>query len=191
MNHLENKTDEEMIILAKQNGCKNEVIGSLYLKYEPEMVSYMSKLCLNKQLAEDIVQDAFVKIYTSFDSYTPKDAKFKTWMVKIMLNTFIDNFRKQRVRSFLNNELSKGYSIGSSETEKTILGNEIFLILKQGINSLPPMYKEIMRLFYFKGHSYKELEKKLNLSESRVKTHLHRGRDLLRRKFINNRIYFY
>ena len=100
--NLEGKTDEELVLFAQKNGHKDEIFSKLYLKHRKAILNYSIYLCRNKEIAEEITQDTFMKFYTYLGSYDKKhNATLKTWIYLITKNTFIDYYRREKIRSKL------------------------------------------------------------------------------------------
>ena len=178
--NLEDKTDEELVFLAKQNGYKDKVFTKLYTKYKKTILNYSTFLCKDRELAKEITQDTFVKVYTSFGTYIKTRATFKTWIYTITKNTLMDYYKKQKIRDkfIINNNQVLHYE---NDPERKIIDKERFTTLEKEINSLKPIHKDVLNL-QLNGYSYKEIVNKLNISMDLVKTRLFRGRELLKKR---------
>ena len=184
--NLENRTDEEIVLFAQKNGCKNQVVSELYKKYRDEILNYAQTICLNKEFAKEVTQETFIKLHHSFDSYKKrKDSTFKTWLYEIAKNTSLDYLRKQKTRKkiFVSDDFSdkeKRITFGNNP-EKKIISIEGENMIKEELNSLNSMYSSVLKL-RIEGYSCKEISEKLNISISNVKVRIFRGRKLLREK---------
>lgn len=133
-------------------------------------------------LAEDILQETFVKVYQNLDQLKHIE-NVSAWISAIATRTAIDFLRKEKriSHSLMNEELlyPHGYF---NEIEHLV---EIRLLkekIEMYIQQLKPSYRQVIELKYRKGLSEKEMEKELNLSKSNVKTRLYRARQTLKEK---------
>jgi len=187
---LEDKTDEEIVLLAKQTDYKNGAFEFFYKKYKEAIFNYSIYLCWNREMAEEITQDTFTKLYKSFDTYKKdkrNNSKFKTWLFKIATNTFIDYFRNKKVKEgpldkrkdFLDyRKLIKNLY----NPEKELIDKDLCIRLKKEINSLIPKYREALRLRYLQEYEYEEIADELNIPIGTVKVNIFRGKKLLKKR---------
>lgn len=136
--------------------------------------SFLLTLCCgNKDEADDLAQDAFVKAYLSSTGYQDK-GKFRSWLFKIAHNTFLSHKRSQQTHPqplpLLRGEevLAEGES-GSHQ--------DLYLALA----TLPPKERSAITLFYLNGYCVKEIASITDASQDAVKQQLSRGRDKLRK----------
>ena len=94
-NQTTSHTDEEIIKLSLVNPIYFE---ELVLRYQRPIVGFHYNFLKNKQDAEDLAQDTFLKIYTNLGRYNPNKGKFQSWAFRIAKNTFIDLLRKNKNR---------------------------------------------------------------------------------------------
>lgn len=186
--NLENKTDEELILLAQQNGCKDEVFTKLYKKYQKIILNYSTSLCKDRELAGEITQKTFIKIYTNFEKYTKiPDATFKTWIHTITKNTLIDYYRKNKLNNGEEILKYKGIPyISNPETE--MIGKEQIKRIEREINSLQDNHKDTLRLRIL-GYKYREIKNILNISRNSVAQNILRARKSLKEKLDKNFFY--
>ncbi len=145
--------------------------------YQDMAMTIAFRICRNKQDAEDIVQNAFVRAYNSLNSYRSK-SKFSTWFYRIVYNTAISQITKfqskveQDTLGKVENELSSLESIPSLPIEQ----QEQSDIITLAIDQLPKDEAVILTLYYLEEHSIKEVAKIMSLTESNIKVKLHRAR---------------
>jgi RNA polymerase sigma-70 factor (ECF subfamily) len=149
------------------------------------------RMLLSTPDSEDIVQETFIRVYLNLNHYD-ESQKFSTWIYRIGKNVCIDLLRKKRPVASLDAELSDSeddysfYSkIASEETspENWVLQSETQEQIRKSIDKLAEKYKSVITLYYLEELSLQEISEKLNLPVTTVKTRLHRGRDLLRKKW--------
>lgn len=139
--------------------------------------------------AEDIVQETFLRVYTNLDRYD-ETQKFSTWIYRIATNLCIDKLRKRKPNYSLDAEIPDGdgadwYSMlpSSQETpEEDVVLSETQEHIRKAIGMLPAKYKSVVVLRYLHDMSLQEISEVLKLPVTTVKTRVHRGREFLRKK---------
>ncbi|MHA0858098.1 RNA polymerase sigma factor SigW [Paenibacillus sp. CMAA1364] len=142
----------------------------------------------NRQEAEDVVQETFLRVFKSLDRYDPNQ-KFSTWIYRIATNLSIDRLRKRKPTYSLDADMNDqegldGYSIlpGDDRTpESEVLLSETKQIVYKAIESLPVKYKSVMILRYLQEMSLQEISDVLDMPVTTIKTRVHRGREFLRK----------
>ncbi|WP_425271778.1 RNA polymerase sigma factor SigW [Paenibacillus protaetiae] len=157
--------------------------------YQDKLFHMAYRMLNNRQEAEDVVQDTFLRVYKNLDKYD-EGLKFSTWIYRIATNLCIDRLRKRKPSYSLDAESSEhegldGYSMIPSDNrtpESEVLLTETQKIVHQAIESLPPKYKTIMMLRYIQDMSLQEIGEVLDMPVTTIKTRVHRGREFLRKK---------
>ncbi|MFD1954088.1 RNA polymerase sigma factor SigW [Paenibacillus thailandensis] len=157
--------------------------------YQDKLFHMAYRMLNNRQEAEDIVQDTFLRVYKNLDKYD-ENLKFSTWIYRIATNLCIDRLRKRKPSYSLDAESSEhegldGYSMIPSDNrtpESEVLLTETQRIVHQAIETLPPKYKTIMMLRYIQDMSLQEIGDVLDMPVTTIKTRVHRGREFLRKK---------
>ncbi len=147
------------------------VFSELYQKH----ASYIYGVCLryarNKEDAEDIMQEGFVNIYKGLEDFR-EDAKIKTWMVRIIINTTIRYYRKRDVFVFSSEENeSSGYIYNKSLPSNTIEQLSVNELLEV-LNEMPNGYRVVFNLYCIEGYKHREIAEMLGVSESTSKSQL-------------------
>ena len=157
-----------------------QLYGEIISAYKSAVFSLCYRMVYQKQEAEDLSQEIFIKAYRNLDKYNPK-MKFSTWILSISRNTCIDYLRKKRVENL---PLEEGIKTGEGplSAEEAYLYKEQKLEIEQAIGSLPEEYRLLIILYHQQGQSYKEIAEILNMPMSLVKNRLHRGRKMLKEK---------
>jgi RNA polymerase sigma factor (sigma-70 family) len=163
-------------------GCKNEVPTMqrrLFSILAPKMMTVCRRYTKNLNSAEDILQESFIKVFRSIKMYDETRGNFEGWVRKIVVNTCIENWRKnQKELTFHAQELN-GYE--NPEHEEVVmaesnLGEEEILKL---IEKLSPGYKIVFNLFAIEGYSHLEIAQQLGITESTSRSQLVRARKVL------------
>lgn len=147
---------------------KNETLERLIKTYYNEALLYVFSFCHNRALAEDIVQEAFMRAFRSIDE--EKDG-FKYWLFKVSRNCYFDYLRKQKHVESIVPDVAQDGDIADS-----LIQQDEYRALYKAIDLLKDGYKEIVRLFYFDGLSVKEIASITENSIENVKVQLYRAR---------------
>ena len=151
------------------------------------------RLTGNHADAEDLTQEAFLRAYRFFDRYN-RDMPFENWLYRIMSRVFIDELRKRprfKTQS-LDQPLNPGASGDAeilleiadfeSDPEHQLMSDSLDEHLQSALNALPEEFRIAVILADIEGLSYEEIAETMNCSLGTVRSRLHRGRKLLRRK---------
>jgi RNA polymerase sigma-70 factor (ECF subfamily) len=143
---------------------------------------YLMSICIRYSRDEDTAKEAlnigFLKILNNLSKYNT-EAPFKTWIRRIMINTLVDEFRKQKHHESKIQYVEEYDESSYAELNKVIEkidGAEIYAV----INRLPPASKEVFNLYVIDGYSHKEISELLNISEGTSKWHLNAARNKLK-----------
>tara|TARA_R110001599_G_scaffold58396_4_gene160999 strand:+ start:25477 stop:26061 length:585 start_codon:yes stop_codon:yes gene_type:complete len=149
-------------------------------KYKDMVFTLAIKMVKNREVAEEVSQDAFLKAY----KYLPKfkgDSKFSTWLYKIAYNTSLDAIKKNSNQ--YNNVAIDEITVNYISSIETILDGiereERATIINDCLEQLAEDEKAILVFFYFKELSLKEIVEITSMSEANVKVKLHRARKKL------------
>jgi RNA polymerase sigma-70 factor (ECF subfamily) len=162
-------SEEDLVALLKSGD--ESAFSYLYDHYSGALNGIIFRMINDTGLAEDILQEAFVKIWNNFSSYDPSKGRLFTWMLNITRNLAIDTIR------------SKGYKkqskIQSSENAVDNVSNNInekerfdALGLRNQVTLLKEDQKQIIDLAYFEGFTQNEISQKLGIPLGTVKTRM-------------------
>ncbi len=165
-------------LLAQLQHRTERSFSLLYDKYADALFSVLYQIVERKEIAEDLLQDTFVKIWKKIDTYDQTKGTLYTWMLNIARNTGID-FIRLRSSGFYK-ELVQ-YDILQKEyfQKTTDMGNAErldYIALRKKAAALEDKYAVVIDLIYFDGFTYEEVAKLLKLPLGTVKT---RGRTAL------------
>ena len=153
----------------------------LYFKYSDRIYSYILLMVKEKEAAEDLTQETFVKMYRNLNQYDG-NSKFSTWLISIARNCTVDYLRKQRPVYLWPFEKMSLLSSPDS-VEVTVTVNENINELYKEIAKLKPVYKEVIILRKIQELSVKETAEVTGWSEGKVKMLTHRAMEKLRRQW--------
>jgi RNA polymerase sigma-70 factor (ECF subfamily) len=177
------KYSEEELISSLQ--MKDEhAFSYLYDNYSAALFGLIFKMVNDKELAQDILQEAFVKIWNNFSSYDNTKGRLFTWMLNLTRNLTIDTLRskgyKKQSKIYSNENSVNNYSDKSITVEKY----DAMGIRKQ-LTNLKNDQKQIIDLSYFGGFTQEEISKQLSIPLGTVKTRM-RAAILELRRLLNN-----
>lgn len=143
-------------------------IAYLYDNYAEALYGVAYRICPPEENAQDILQDAFVKIWKNIRKYDPSKGRLFTWMVNIVRNTAIDRLRKEKksINVEIQNDGADVYSINNlfdKQKPEHIGVLDLLYALEDGV-------KETAALLYVKGFTQQEVADELNLPLGTVKT---------------------
>lgn len=186
-------TDESLIRKFK-NGDEQS-FKELVVRYQSRIYSIVLAMVRDKNEADDICQDIFIKVYRFLHQFKGK-SKFFTWLYRLTINTCINaqNGRKRKLSTVSlshpvgENEESLVAFIEEDNTNNCALENlqnkELGMKLNLAIESLPDELKEVFVLREIDDLPYKELAKILQCSEGTIKSRLFRAREKLKEKIL-------
>ena len=151
--------------------------SGLVERYQDMVYGLALKMLQNRQDAEELAQDSFVKAYRSLNSYQQK-SKFSTWLYSITYNGGISLLRKRKleVRSMDEQQLSEQDEIWLndrfSELDKALLEK----LLNTAMARLPGLEQILITLYYYEDQKIAEISQITGLGESNVKVKIHRAR---------------
>lgn len=185
-------SDDELIRRFKKGD--KESFRELVEKYQSRIYSIVVAMIGDKNDAEDICQDIFIKVYRFLHQFKGK-SKFYTWLYRLTINTCInaqnDRKRKPETISLSRPIKEEGDTVLTRISEDNVKSSmdvlknkELGLKIKSAIDSLSDGFKEVFILREIEDLSYKELAKILHCSEGTVKSRLFRAREKLKEKLL-------
>ncbi|HEV8355909.1 MAG TPA: sigma-70 family RNA polymerase sigma factor [Gemmatimonadales bacterium] len=182
-------TDQEVVAVARRRD--EAACRELVRRYERPVFSLLFRMVRNRELAEDLAQETFIKVLNALDSYRP-EYKFSSWVFKIANNAAIDHLRRRELDTLSlegsphadTPQMVEATALQIGEKAETALeavehkelGGEIEL----AIAKLRPEYRTCILLRHVEGRAYEEIAEILNLPLGTVKTYIHRARNELR-----------
>ena len=144
--------------------------------YQDMAITIAYRVCGNKQDAEDIVQDAFVKAFHNLHTFR-LDSKFSTWFYRIVYNTAITGSRGSAHNTeFVDYKVIDTDSYSDMDTMAQIEENERNKMINDTLDRMPKDESVLLTLYYLEDNPVKDIALITNLTESNVKVKLHRAR---------------
>lgn len=172
---------EEELVLALRN--KEKIAAeALYDMYSSSLYGVIVRIVIDTAIAEDVLQESFVKIWQSFSSYSAEKGRLFTWMVNIARNLSIDKIRSKDFKNHSKNQELENNVTFIDEQRNTVYKPEL-LGLKDLVAKLKPEQKSILDLVYFKGFTHVEAADELGVPLGTIKTRLRMAIQQLRKSF--------
>jgi RNA polymerase sigma factor (sigma-70 family) len=170
------QTEELQIIERVQRGDTN-AFSILVTKYQDVVFSIALKVLKNRNDAEEIAQETFIKAFRSISSFRGK-SKFSTWLFSIAYNTCITSVRKKK---FPTTSIDQVQLNDEEEDwdDFDLTGEERSKMLEMSLKKLPEDDYTLVILYYYEEQSIEDISRIAGLSESNVKVKLHRARKKL------------
>ncbi|WP_298543947.1 RNA polymerase sigma factor [uncultured Aquimarina sp.] len=175
MNHQSDRYYIKQVLEGEVNAFSN-----LVERYQSLVYTIVFRMIRNKEEAEEIAQDTFIKAYKSLSEYRG-EAKFSTWLYTIAYRKSLDVIKKNKrfVATELIEEISEG-EVGTVNDALSYLQDiERKQVILDSILKLPEEESAIITLYYFEEKSVKEIKEIVGLTEDNIKIKLYRSRKKL------------
>ncbi len=181
--------NEELLIKRAKKG-NNEALSHLIQHHYNFIMNYITKISLDRNLAEDLTQDTCYKIIKKFNTYNETKASLSTWMIQVAINTYKDYCRKEKTKlSFLDllkkeasEESSPVFGMGNSATE---MPSEGIIDLKEALARIGPDHRIPLVLKYYYGYEQSEIASLMGIPIGTVKSRLSNGLKYVRKELRN------
>ncbi|GAB4382843.1 MAG: RNA polymerase sigma factor [Salibacteraceae bacterium] len=168
-------TEEELIKKCLEGDQRAQ--KALFDKYSRKMMSVCMRYMANREEAEDVLQDGFIKVFKHLGSYQGKGS-FEGWIRRTMVNTSLDHIRKQKMIE-VDADISEAEYLA---TEKSRALSKLRVEeMMELINRLPVGYRTVFNLYAIEGLSHQEIADELGVTESTSKTQYRKARTYLMR----------
>lgn len=176
---------DDYFIAQVRKGDRNAFAG-LIDKHKQMVFTVALRIVRNREDAEEIAQDVFVKAYQSLESFKG-DAKFSTWLYRIAYNTAISKTRRKKLEtSPIEPSIVENYSLDETiENLDRLDPGEQKSILAKLFDTLNPDESTLITLYYFEQVQTEEIANITGLSQSNVKVKLHRIRQKMHNTLLN------
>lgn len=161
--------------------CKAHDHGAfevLYKKYYRVLLGIALRYTRTEAEAEDVLQDAFIKIFNSIGTFEMKGS-FEGWIKRIVQNTAINNYRSS-LRFGLHVDISDHEDLANNEAVDAALDVLDARYILHLLNSMPDGYRTILNLYMIDGYSHKEISEMLNITVGTSKSQLFKAKNYLK-----------
>jgi RNA polymerase sigma-70 factor (ECF subfamily) len=183
------RSDQDIVALARAG--EEAAYRELIRRYERPLFSLLYRMVRDRELAEDLAQETFVKALNAIESYRP-EFKFSSWIFKIANNAAIDHLRRRELDTLSlegsphaeTPEAVEATALQIGDRQESPLdaveARELGGQIERAIAQLRPEYRSCILLRHVEGRAYEEIAEILNLPLGTVKTYIHRARNELR-----------
>lgn len=163
-------TIEKDIVELMKNGDK-KAISLLYENYSSALLGVIKKVIKDEDLALDVLQESFIKVWKKGKTYNPEKAKLFTWLYRIAYNTAIDKIRSVNIKT------NKEIQIENSNVYKLTTSslNQDALDIKKHLSGLDLKYQIVINALFFEGMTQQEASDELNIPLGTIKSRLKIG----------------
>src|SRR3954464_15697841 len=181
---------DEGVLVAQSREGDTRAFGELVRRYEGKIFRLAQHVTQNREDAEDVLQETFLKAYEHLDQFKG-DSKFYTWIVRIAVNQALMKLRRRKTDKSVSldetidtgeDTVTREVAAWDEDPEQRFTREEIGEILNSAVESLEPLYRSVFVLRDIEDLSTEETAEALNLSIPAVKSRLLRARLQLREK---------
>ncbi|WP_242135731.1 RNA polymerase sigma factor [Aestuariivivens marinum] len=161
---------EKEIVSLLRNGDKR-AITLLYNNYSDALYGVIKKIIIDDEIAQDVLQESFVKIWRYAKKYDASKAKLFTWLYRIAYNTAIDKIRslKNKTEKEVQIEVSSVYKITSNTLNQDVLD------IKKHLKTIDEKYQIVINALFFEGMTQQEASDELDIPLGTIKSRLKIG----------------
>ena len=183
------KQDEKHIEADLINQIRNgdkDAFSRLYDMYSANLYGVCLKILGSDELAEDVVQESFIKVWKRINTFDPTKGRLFTWLLNITRNTAIDALRKNKKNvkteiQTLDFVVNISGRLSNGPVHNFIRINEIGL--KELVSKLPQEQQQVIDILYFKGYTQQEAADELEIPLGTIKTRSRNAIQELRKLF--------
>ncbi len=179
----------EEVLISMILNTPSQGIKILYENYSGALKKQISRLVDNRESAEDILQESFIKIWKNFARYETSKGRLYTWMVNIARNEAIDFLRSKKLNN-TKNSCIESVDLASYEHLNFRMIPE-HIGIKELVAALDPGHESIVNLLHYQGYSQSEASDYLNIPLGTVKTKARQAYVSLRKSFAHENVELY
>jgi RNA polymerase sigma-70 factor, ECF subfamily len=172
---LEESIIEDLIVHDRE-----KLLDQLMDNYGQSLLQLAYSYVRNREVAEDLTQEVFVKCYQRLDQYQRKSS-LKTWLWRIAINHCKDYLKSWHHNHIvISEEQAKQTPSREKEVENQVIQRYEDQQLAKAVMSLPDTYREVIYLYYFEELSIKEVSYLTGMNQNTIKTRLKRAKEILK-----------
>jgi len=171
-------TDDALMQRVREGD--DDAFGEIVDRYKDSLVNYLTHLVRSRDRAEEVAQDAFVRLYRNSDKYRQEE-RLGPYLFRIATNLVVTEIRRERRWNLLLPRLHASTRQTTPSPDTNLFTSEIQRQVAAAIDRLPINYRAPLVLFEVEEWSYDEIAKALDVRVGTVKSRISRARELLRR----------
>jgi RNA polymerase sigma-70 factor (ECF subfamily) len=161
--------EEELVASLKQRN--REAVGTLYDRYASPLYGVILRIIRSEELAEDLLQETFVRVWRNIDSYDRSKGRLFTWLINIARNLALDTIKSRSFRDAQQNQEIDNI-VNVIDARENASYNPEHIGLRELLDRLTPEHREVVELIYFEGYTHTEAAEQLSLPLGTLKTRL-------------------
>jgi RNA polymerase sigma-70 factor (ECF subfamily) len=171
-------TDDALMQRVREGD--DDAFGEIVDRYKDSLVNYLTHLVRSRDRAEEIAQDAFVRLYRNASNYRERE-RLGPYLFRIATNLVVTEARREKRWTLLLPRLNASTRCSEPLPDTNLLTDEIQRQVNAALDRLPIKYRAPLVLFEIEEWSYDEIAKTLDVAVGTVKSRISRARDLLRK----------
>jgi len=156
-------------LVSKFQDKDEKAFESLYNMYSESMHGVIYNIVRDDTIAQDVMQEVFIKAWHNADSYSSKKGRFFTWLINISRNAAIDKIRSKSFKNSGKN-LNSDYFVDIIQDHDSLDDKTDAIGIKNFVGKLKKKCIEVIELLYFKGYTQKEASETLEMPIGTIKT---------------------
>ena len=168
MSRKENISFSEEDLIQRLQRKEDAALTLLYDKYSAALYGVILRIVKTEEVAEDVMQETFIKIWSSFGQYDKEKGKLFTWLINIARHAAIDKIRSKEYRVGLKDKAIENSPVNQLHSSYEVRPEHIGI--KDMVGKLNPDQKKIIDMMYFDGYTQSEVAEELDLPLGTVKT---------------------
>jgi RNA polymerase sigma-70 factor, ECF subfamily len=180
--------DEDQALIKKTLTGDKKAFEELMRKYEKKIFSFVIRMVRNEEVAIDLTQDFFIKVFNVLDKYN-FEYKFSTWAYRICYNLVIDHIRKNQAQvSSLDDEsisakdMLSSENVNSDDGFKNLSREETRVYVWKLVELIAPKYRELILLRYIQDLKYEEIAEITALPVGTIKNRIFKAKEILKQE---------
>ncbi len=179
------KTGEAQVIEDWVEQCQNghtRAYTMIVTTFQEKIIEFLFRMTQNRELAEDLGQEVFLRAYRLLDRYDRNKAAFSTWLFTLARNLCLDELRKKRPFCVQWEESAFTECSPDPDPNSLLQDTELEELIARAVASLDPIFREVFILRDYQDLSFEEVAEITGIPVGTVKSRLHRARLLLQEK---------
>ncbi len=184
-------TDPDVQLMLRFKDGDEDGFRTLFANYQTRIINFCFRFCADYELAEDLAQEVFLRVYRAARRYRPT-ARFSTWVYRIAVNVCLNENRKLKKNHLIRSIDSPASADGQNSRmpecrdENQVAADEMIVAgqrdeqIKKALQKLPDQQRAAVLLRIYDGFSYKEIAAQMRVREGKVKTLIFRGRQQMK-----------
>lgn len=170
------KTSEDISIINQVKDGNKAALYTLYDKYSAALYGVIIRICKKEDVAQDLLQETFLKIWKKIDQYNSEKGKFYTWAYRIAKNTALNEVRKSK-------KLIQTEDLSVYENEQQDEGKPDFIELHGALKNLDAHHQKAITLLYFNGFTHREAHEEMGVPLGTFKSYVRQALTKLRKEY--------